>query len=182
MLLSRLLKAAHPLCMVHVADVWMASSSQPREFEDVGEIEVFRAAGCPGGWLGRYGKRISEHRDQTRANRRRTCSVGARLAGSFSSSAWQSVEGPASRWSCKHARKDGVPISHPPWRPELLYPNPGYTLTLKDIWVVITRIIISDNVSRRFLVQIESKRAMLIYMKILAKSSPSGAMDAFWTL
>ena len=52
MLLSRLLKAAHPLCMVHVADVWMASSSQPREFEDVGEIEVFRAAGLPGRMAG----------------------------------------------------------------------------------------------------------------------------------
>ena len=39
--------------------------------------------------------------------------AGARLAGSFSGcAAWQSVEGPASRWSCKHTRQDVVPISH----------------------------------------------------------------------
>ena len=113
---------------------WQALHSQ-WEFEDVGEIEVFCAAGCPVGWLARYGKRNSEHRDQTRANRWRSCSgmcqVGRlilRLA------AWQSVEGPASRWSCKHTRQDGVPISHPPWRPELYTLTLVYTLTLKDIW------------------------------------------------
>ena len=183
MLLSRLLKAAHPLCMVHVADVWMASSSQPREFEDVGEIEVFRAAGCPVGWMARYGKRNSEHRDQTRANRWRSCrgrcQVGRLILRLV---AWQSVEGPASRCLCKHTRQDVVPISHPPWRPELYTLTLVYTLTLKNIWVVITRILISDNVSRRFLVQIavygpSGRRVdghLYTAKGILAKSSPSG--------
>ena len=99
MLLSRLLKASHPLCMVHVADMWMASSSQPREsLQDVGEIEVFHCqAGSPGRVAGTaIGRGNSEHShtDSQKLAVGGPAAAGARLAGSFSGSRWHARRQP----------------------------------------------------------------------------------------